>query len=112
MPPITLTIHVKFEADDVVGTLLADVQALASATFVACTAVTCTHDREKSQHTVTFSCAMSETDEPRRSWPAAFKYKGLMPSIVEAALQACPDTNAFPGLAAMSRAASGTLELK
>lgn len=103
MPPITLTLYAKFEADDVVDTFLADVCALASATFVACTAVTCKHDRVQARHTVTLSCVMSAIDD--ECLAGLFdEYRGLVPSIVEAAIQACSDTKSFDNLAAMTRA--------
>lgn len=101
MPPVTLTLYAKFDADAIVDTFLADVHALASATFVACTSVTCKHDCVKSQHTVTFSCAMSGTDDERLT-AVIGEYQTLVPRVVELALQACPG---------MTRGASGALEL-
>jgi hypothetical protein len=105
MPPATLTLYAKFEADDVVDTFLADVLALASATFTMCT-VTCAHEQLASHHTVTFTCAVQQVDD------ACFddtidEYKALVPSIVEAALQAVPTTAPFDKLVTLTRCACG-----
>ena len=105
MPPATLTLYAKFEADDVVDTFLADALALASAAFTTCT-VTCEHAQLGSNHTVTFLCAASEIDDARFD-DTIDEYRALVPSIVEAALQAPATTASFDKLATLTRCACG-----
>lgn len=88
------TRFVKFEAEAVPATLVADATAMAAATL-GCPGLTCTHEATKNVHTVTFVFAASEVvaHDPR-----------LFAAAVQAAVEAVDCTRpAFELLAELAR---------